>query len=378
MKNLISNISKAFSALVTRRLIIKADGIPYIFEDLSYKKIFNACLIEASTYFKPLKAWGMPVHAMIEPSTFCNLKCALCPVTIGLKRPTGNLDMAIFKKVIEEIGDYIFTLLLWDWGEPFMNLRIYDMISLAKEYHIKTISSTNGHLFEDIDKADRLIRSGLDTIIFAIDGIHQDTYELYRQGGSLRSVLNAVKTVVERKYELKSQTPLVVFRFIVMEQNEHEISDLKKLAGSLGVDVLVLKTLNAAAQDPYFETQSPNREDYNLFLPKNVKYRRFKFGSEGLKHLRLKKNPCRHLWNHPCIHWNGTVVPCTYDPMDKYVFGDLRKSSFKEIWQGDRYRQMRKQFRQEWSKIGLCTECSYAYKGGDCSRETMSEAIFYK
>jgi len=377
MKQLFSDLKKAIAVLGSRKLTIESDSIPYRFENLSYKKIFNAFLTEASNYFRPKKAWGMPTHMMVEPSTFCNLRCTLCPVTIGLDRPTGNMEMDIFKKLIQEVGEYIFTLLLWDWGEPFMNPRIYDMITLAKEHNIKTITSTNGHIFENKEHADRVIRSGLDTVIFAIDGIHQDTYEIYRQGGKLQSALKGIENIVAGKRELNSKTPYVVFRFIVMGQNEHEIPQLKKLAESLGVDALALKTLNAASQDPYFVIESPKREDYKYLLPENIKYRRFKFGPEGLQSIRLKRNPCRNMWNTPCVHWNGTITPCTYDPRDQYVLGDLRKNSFKEIWNGKEYRKMRKQFRSEWEKINLCTECSYAFKGGDCSRETTAEVYFY-
>ena len=376
MNYLLSNVFMALTALFTRRLTIKSDGIPYRFENLSYKKILNACLTEASVYLKPLRPWGMPIHAMVEPSSLCNLHCTLCPVSIGLGRPTGNMEMATFKKLLEEIGDYIFTLLLWDWGEPFVNPDLYEMISLAKRHSVKTISSTNGHVFENPDNADRLVTSGLDSIVFAIDGIHQDTYERYRQGGRLQSALDGVRAVAERKRARNSQTPLVVFRFIVMEHNEHEIPELKELYKSLGADVLALKTLNAASQDPYFEIESPKREDYHTFLPEDQVYRRFRFGSGGLGSLRRKRNPCRHLWNAPCIHWNGTVVPCTFDPRDRYVLGDLRINSFKEIWNGDGYRRMRKQFRDGWEDIGLCTECTYAYEGGDCSRETIAQ-VFY-
>jgi radical SAM protein with 4Fe4S-binding SPASM domain len=377
VKYFLSNIQKAAAAIIHGRVTIEADGIPYEFENLSRKKILNACLTEVSTYFKPGKPWGFPTNVMIEPSTHCNLRCALCPVTKGLERRTGNMSLELYKKVVREIGDYLFTILLWDWGEPFINPKIYPMISFAKKYDTKVISSTNGHLFENVGNADRLINSGIDTIIFAIDGISDTTYEVYRQGGSLKSALKGMETVARQKAALKFTSPLIVFRFIVMEHNEHEIPELKRLAEATGADALVLKTLNAASQDPYFESGSSSREDFTQFMPKNIKYRRFKFDQGGLKKLRLKKNPCRNLWTCPTIHWSGTVCPCTYDPKDKYVLGDLRENTFREVWTGSGYETMRRRFRRNWEQIGLCTECSYAYKGGDCSRETISEVIFF-
>jgi radical SAM protein with 4Fe4S-binding SPASM domain len=377
MRHFLNNIAKTVEVITHRRITLESDRIPYHFENLSPKKIKNAVLTELSTYFKPSKPWGFPTHAMFEPSTYCNLRCALCPVTKGLGRPTGNMRLEMFEKVIREIGDYLFTLLLWDWGEPFLNPEIYAMIAFAKRYKIKVISSTNGHVFEKIENAKKLINSGIDTIIFAIDGIHDETYHVYRQGGSLESALNGVKTVARQKTNMHSKHPLVVFRFIVMEHNEHEIPALKHLARSVGADVLILKTLNAASQDPYFQAGSARREDFTQYMPKNIKHRRFKFGKGGLRSIRVKHNPCRNLWTSPTIHWNGAVCPCTYDPKDKYVLGDLRKNTLMEIWSGPCYKKIRRRFRENWKKIRLCTECSYAYKGGDCSRETMSEVLFF-
>ena len=109
------------------------------------------------------------------------------------------MDFNLYKKFIDEIGDYVFLILLWDWGEPFLNPSIYEMISYAKQKGIKLVSSTNGHLFKEKEQADKLIASGLDTIIFAVDGISQETYEPYRQGGSLESVLQGIRTVVARE-----------------------------------------------------------------------------------------------------------------------------------------------------------------------------------
>ena len=367
----------AINALLTRRLLIECDRIPYEFHHLPMKKILNWILVEASILLKPEHPWGWPTHLQIEPTNRCNLRCALCPVTIGMDRPSGDMEFNIFKKIIDEIGDYVFLILLWDWGEPFLNPSIYEMISYAKQKGIKLVSSTNGHLFKKIEQADKLIVSGIDSIIFAVDGISQKTYEPYRQGGNLESVLQGIRTVVTRKRELKSKTPLVNLRFIVMKHNEHEIPALKELAKSLGVDALTLKTLNPVNQDPYSENPSEERID-NEFLPEDHHYHRFKYDSTGQNVIRVKWNPCKQLWNNPVIHWGGAVCRCTYDPKEKYILGNLKHDTFKNIWYGPSYRGLRRQFRRDWEKLPLCRECSYAYEGGDCSNQTIADAFLFK
>ena len=367
---------QAIKALATRQVRIECDRIPYDFHNVPLRKLLNWIAVETSIYFKPEHPRGWPTHLQIEPTTHCNLSCALCPVTAGMDRPSGHMDLNLYKKIIDEVGDYVFLILLWDWGEPFLNPSIYEMISYAKQKGIKLVSSTNGHLFKNRGQADRLIVSGLDSIIFAVDGISQETYEPYRQGGSLESVLQGIRTVVALKRDLKSKTPLINLRFIVMKHNEHEIPRLKELAKSLQVDALTLKTLNPVNQDPYSENPSEERID-NEFLPKDPRYRRFRYDSTGQNVIRLRRNPCKQLWNNPVIHWSGTICRCTYDPKEKYSLGNLKQDTFKNIWRGPSYCGLRRQFRRDWEKLPLCRECSYAYKGGNCGREIIAEALFF-
>jgi radical SAM protein with 4Fe4S-binding SPASM domain len=373
---LISKSYQALKALATRQVGIECDRIPYHFHNVPLKKLLNWIAVETSIYFKPEHPWGWPTHLQIEPTNHCNLRCALCPVTMGLERPSGFMDLNLYEKLIDEIGEDVFLILLWDWGEPFLHPSVFQMISYAKKKGIKVVSSTNGHLFKAQETADKLILSGIDSIVFAVDGISQKTYEPYRQGGTLESVLQAVRMVVDRKKTLNSNTPFINFRFIPMKHNEHEIPRLEELARSLQVDALTFKTLNPVNRDFYNKNKSEDRIQ-NEYLPENRFYRRFKYDSTGQKVIRVKQNPCKQLWNNPVIHWNGTVCTCSYDPKEKFVLGDLNHESFKNIWEGSAYRNLRRQFREGWEKLPLCGDCSYAYEGGNCYNQIVAEAFFF-
>jgi radical SAM protein with 4Fe4S-binding SPASM domain len=377
---LLTKVGQAIRALTSRRLTILSDGIPYEFRDLPLRKVANAILTETSVYFKPRRPWGHPTHLMVEPSTLCNLRCSLCPITSGLERPQGNMSLDLFKKILDEVGPWAFTLQLWDWGEPFMNKQIFDMIAYAKGKGVKVITSSNGHLFANPGMAEKLVRSGLDTIIFAIDGVTQKTYEQYRQEGNLETALEGIRQVVAAKKALGAATPTVNFRFIVMAQNEHEIPKVRALAPALGVDVLTFKTLNPNSNDPSRAGVLDPAGPGQAFLPQQVRYHRFKSGRPGSEQggkLRRRNNPCKHLWNSPCFHWNGNVSPCTYDPRDRWVLGNVAQDSFAQVWRGERYAKARISFRRDWNQLPVCGECSYAYEGGSCNCETMAEAVFY-
>ena len=285
MRHFYRKVFIAAKALATGRLTIECDSIPHEFHHVPMKKILNWLLVETSLFFKPLRPWGWPTHLMIEPANICNIKCVLCPVTEGLKRDSGYMDLELFKKTIDEIGDYVFLILLWDWGEPFLNSCIYEMIIYAKQRNIQIVSSTNGHIFARREYAEMVVRSGIDSLIFAVDGITQQTYERYRQGGYLEMVMAGIKNVIEVRRILKLKSPLVNLRFIVSKHNDHEVPKLKNLAENLGVDLLTVRTLY-----PFDDGNScVTKTDGSEFIPKNSYYQRFAYDPETRSRIRM---PC--------------------------------------------------------------------------------------
>lgn len=373
LKGLISNAVKAIRALTTKNLDIECDHIPFRFDNVPLKKIINWLLVEASVYFRPQVPWGWPTHLQVEPTNRCNLRCTLCPVTEGMDRPKGFMNPKLFAKLLDEIGDYVFLILLWDWGEPFLNPAVYEMIADAKRRGIKVVSSTNGHVFARRENAENLVNSGIDSLIFAIDGIRQETYERYREGGDLNTVVSAINQVVAAKQTLGSTTPLINLRFIVMRHNEHEIPQLINFARDLGVDALTLRTLYPYDDGEYCATKKDGKE----FLPENARYQRFTFDSKTHSRIRRNRNPCKTLWNNPAIHWDGKVCPCTFDPHERSVLGDLDQTSFREIWFGSPYMRIRNQFHKDYRKLRLCSECTNAFEGGSCSTEDIVEEYFF-
>ena len=244
------------------------------------------------------------------------------------------------------------------------------MIRYAKMRDIKIVSSTNGHIFSAGDHAEKVVRSGLDSLIFALDGISQDTYEHYRKGGNINKILSGIKRVVAAKRKLNSKKPFINLRFIVMEHNEHEVPKLKDFAKSLGVDTFTLKTLN-----PHDEFITD--EEARNFMPTNPAFQRFKYDPILHSRIRRKQNPCKALWNNPIIHWDGKVSPCTFDPNDAYTMGDITKDNFYTIWRSTPYLQLRSQFREDYKKIKQCSGCSYAFEGGTLSVETILPTYFF-
>jgi radical SAM protein with 4Fe4S-binding SPASM domain len=363
------------NAIITRSMTFENDCIPIRIQNLSLKKLFNAVRVGLSITVKSNKKWGRPTTLQVEPSSLCNLQCDLCPVAEGMGRKTGNMDLELFKKIIDEVGDYVLLIILWDWGEPFVNPAIYDMIAYAKKYNINVISSTNAHAFAKQENAKKLIKSGIDSIIVAIDGIHQGTYERFRKTGKLDTALQGVHNLVAAKRDLKSPTPLINFRFIATRHNEKEIPELKKLAKSLGVDVLTIKTLNP--YEFYSENVSKRQTYYEEVLPQDPRYQRFNYKGPLGNRQRIKRNPkCTRAWDCLTIHWDGIVGHCTYDYKDKYIYGNVKSDTIDNVWFRSSMPSIRKWYKGGWKNIDLCRNCTNTFEGGACDGETIVQ-VFY-
>lgn len=295
---------------------------------------------------------GMPISVSIEPTTSCNLRCPECPSGLrSFTRPTGMLDQSLFRSVIDQLAPTLSYLVFYFQGEPFLNPGFLDMVKYASQRGIYTATSTNAHFLNN-ETALATVNSSLDRLIISIDGTTQETYQSYRVGGSLERVVEGTRNIMRWKKELKSKTPHIIFQFLVVRPNEHQVPEVHSLAKSLGVDHVELKT----AQIYDYENGSdliPVQERYS-------RYRRLKDGRYEIKNQLL--NECWKMWHSCVVTWDGKVVPCCFDKDAHFVLGDLNHSTFNEIWNGKKYNEFRHSLIRSRSEIEICRNCTEGTK----------------
>ncbi len=324
---------------------------------LTPRRAWNAAKVLGSFYVskwtgKPVQ-WGFPVSISIEPTTSCNLRCPECPSGLrAFTRPTGMLQNDFFTETIDQLYRELFYLVFYFQGEPYLNPQFLDMVKYASSKKIYTATSTNAHYLNDAN-AQKTIESGLNRLIISIDGTTQDVYQQYRIGGQLNKVLEGAKNMVKWKQAMKSKTPFIIFQFLVVKPNEHQIEDVKKLAAEIGVDDVWFKT----AQVYDYEN------DPHQLIPTNEKYSRYrKNKNQGTTVKNTLENHCWRLWHAPVITWDGLVVPCCFDKDAQHQLGDLKGRPFKEIWQNGKYTAFRKKIMQSRKNIDICANCSEGTK----------------
>ncbi|MCS6934678.1 MAG: SPASM domain-containing protein [Chitinophagales bacterium] len=292
--------------------------------------------------------WGMPFTISVEPTTSCNLQCPECPSGLrSFTRPTGYIDLQLFKKIVDENHAHLLYLYFYFQGEPYLHPQFTDMVRYASDKKIYTVTSTNAH-YLTARRALETVQSGLSRILISIDGTTQQTYEQYRVGGSLQKVIEGTKRLLDAKKQLRSTTPHIVFQFLVVKPNEHQIQDVKKLARELGVNEVKYKT-----------AQVYDYKNGNPLIPTLEKFSRYKKQTDGTYIFKNRlQNKCWKMWHSNVITWDGRVVPCCFDKDATHLLGNAATSGLREIWHSKVYDSFRRKLLKSRSEIDICTNCS--------------------
>jgi len=295
--------------------------------------------------------WGRPVSVMIEPISRCNLQCPLCPIGARqLKRELGAMTLENFVRILDNLGRQVRTLALWNQGEPTINNQLPEMIRAAQDRRIYTMIATNGNLLHQRDLIERLIQSGLDEIIFSIDGLTQETYQVYRVGGNLDVVVENLRTLRRRRDELGRKKPRIVMQWLPMKHNEHEIPKLRGTAMHWGADKVEIKTAQV-----YGEAQA------KTFLPEAEELRRYE--RKGARwETKRRCQSCQRLWFSVMVDWNGNVVPCCFDKDEDFKMGNALAEDFGAIWRGAAYQRFRTKLIRHGRLEEMCRNCTEGLK----------------
>jgi radical SAM protein with 4Fe4S-binding SPASM domain len=317
------------------------------------KRFINASLIFFSQHIKSPYVFGLPESVFIEPTNMCNLKCPLCPTGSGnMKRRKGFLSLKNFKQIIDEIGDYIYYLTLTTYGEPFLNKDILEMIYYAKQKKLVVSILINAQLINKFYAA-VIVAAGLDNIVISMDGTCQTSYEKYRVGGELYKVIEAIKLIREERERQNSELPSIHIQFIVMKHNENEIKEINDLVKGLKADKLFFKKLCNLNGFP------GHLKDMKSYIPNNPDYNAYKIERNSIKWNTSKqdKNWCDLAWNYPAINWDGSLSPCCFDCESYFNLGNVFASSFKKVWNNNKFISLRRNLLRDKSSIPICSKC---------------------
>lgn len=299
----------------------------------------NVAKYRLNMAFKREVIANYPIEAYMEPTSFCNLQCPACPTGLRLgERPVTSIDEKLFKQAIDEVGDYVFLLWMYNWGEPLLHKQTPELIQYAKSKELKVVVSSNLSIKLTDDYIDRLVKSGLDTVIVGLDGLTEETYKKYRINGSVNLVRDNMRRIQAAKARLGAKTPHVLWQFLVFRHNEHEIEEALSVYKDWGADSIKISPAEMPLQ-PYNKGFEPSTlAQYNMYHSDN------KLMRESERQMTSGR-ACSWLYGTFVLNPNGKVSPCCGTSSEENDFGEYQ-GSFFQVWNNSKFRQARKLFQR--------------------------------
>ena len=298
-----------------------------------------------------------PLYVKIKVNYGCNLKCEMCKHWRETRE--APISMERFKQVITELGELGCKKIHFSGGEPMLRPQLPDLVAHATDLGMRVTLTTNGTLI-DKEKAKALITAGLRGVNVSIDSPIRKVHEKVRGvEGSFKLTTKAVSLF--SKYARKGKITVRI-NTVVSRENYFSLAGLPDLAHELGADGINLIPVD----DHCGEHLSMRRKDIALFNEEIAPHIEKRAGDLGINiadedafpfgrdesEVRLGragryafgyygKHPCYAPWTHSLVDFNGLVYVCCMTREQISPLGDIRKQSFKEIWEGAAYQAVR-------------------------------------
>ena len=316
------------------------------------RKLANLARVEFERKARRIELKGHPYLLIIDPCNYCNLRCPLCPTGLGtLGRQQSMLSLAHFKQYFDPVADFLFEAYLHNWGESMLNKQVFDMIAYAQSRNVGTNLSSNLSDTSSSD-IDRLLDSGLEYLIVSLDGTSRPSYSKYRVRGKFENVVENMHELIRRRNARGLKTPRVEWQFIVMKQNEHEVSEAEMLAKKIGVDLLrfipVGMPYDTCDREAVAKEWYPVTIEGREYAPDDVEQQ---FGQHH------KPSPCFYLYRTMVVNADGGVSPCCVVYKESSDFATLPATDMMSLWNNDRYQSARALFSPRHAPHAVETIC---------------------
>ncbi len=250
---------------------------------------------------------GSPIHIDIELASDCNLRCSMCPYGDADHPYTqrGMMPIEMARRAIDEAGALGVKSIKYQFrGEPGLNKDLESLVEYSGRWpFVDKFLNTNGLAMN----AARIFRlSGLTRLILSVDGASKKTYEAIRVKANWEKLRRNFQHMVDAGLKVQVQMTR-------QPSNDHEAG--KFLTIWPGADKVTVKRLRQTG---------------------------------------TVRAHCSQPYRRLVVAYDGIVFGCCNNWNNEYPVGDFKAQSLKEIWSGERIKQLREHAR---CGTGPCENC---------------------
>ena len=341
-----------------------------------------------------------PIHMFLEVTYRCNLRCNFCQYldiikgevnTVG---PVKEFKTEEIKKAIDEFPRG--RLITFSGGETLVRKDFPDVLRYASAGHKTHIISNGALIKEDVAELYTDLgpkfpwQNGLVLVGISLEGDEARHDEVVGRPGSYRRTIEGIRNMVRLRADKKKVFPKFNLKMVVTEETVHGMVDFMRLAADLGTDLVNFMaehdlvghsaTLVSNPEESRLDVPQPRPEGVDPQFLREQLIRCYELEDELGVQIRLTPpglpidefvrhytddrtlNPdeyvCESPWSRVQLTADGRYSPCFY-----LRTGDSRQQTLQEVWNGEDFRQFRREIKDRKIYAGCNGCCNLKYIG---------------
>jgi len=299
--------------------------------------------------------YGMPKQLELEITTTCAKKCIHCEHTYWSKESQSIKQMSYDEviSILEQFPGLRWASLVGE-GSSFEHKEMKRFIRYLRDHNI--MSYIPDHMCDyDDELIEYIVDNDMEGIVLSFDGASKETYEAIKVGCKHERTIENLKKMVEMKKRKGSPFPEIMFVYIAMKNNVHEIPDFVDLVGSIGnreefgagSRIGIIRLL-AFKQILHLQMEDIPRDIIDEAYRRADKHGILvNFTGTNVRE-ELPDPSCCMAWMEPYIMMDGYVSQCcavfisnNRDFIRDHSHGNVLKEKFRDIWYSNSYKTLR-------------------------------------
>ncbi|MBF0183146.1 MAG: radical SAM protein [Magnetococcales bacterium] len=297
----------------------------------------------------------IPQRVTIETFFGCNAHCTMCVIDFPTHRRKGVMSMELFYKIVDGLLPYRDQIEMMDLtalGEPLLDKYLFERIRHLKQNGFRRLAfATNADLLSE-DKQQALLESGIDTVMFSIDGFCKETHEAIRVGVDYDRVVNHCLSTIARRNAGNYSTRFLV-RFVRQEANRGEWEAYRHFWRQ---NIVPERGDQISCYDMHtWGGQVGSRQEMvNDPFPEEIAL-----------------EPCHHIFRKLTILADGSLALCSEDLLTaQFNLANVREQDPIAAFNAPRLQAMRAlHLSGQKNRLKICSECTILY----CERKRVIE-----
>ena len=362
------------------------------------------------------------LRVKLDMVTRCQLRCIMCHFAHPeFQENKVTMGGELLEKVAAEIFPLAQDVVLSSSSEPLLAPDLPRALELCQEYGVKDFHFSTNCLAMTDAIMDKVIDVQMPILTVSCDGATKETFEKIRKPAKWEPFLRRFDIIAARKKTRGSNLPHVSVTCVLMRSNIREVPQMIRffrdrgvthmnfphmaVMGGLGVEDESLMNDAKLCNDTLAEAKrvadevgmkcvfpipiaenfadagavtdqqrsdegggtaliAPTADAENIAKSAEVaaylnhKNKEFRLAVKEKQH---HNRPCYFPWYYIHVNPDGTVFPCGCW-FEFSTFGDFKTQSFREIWTGPKYKELRSQL-YNMELRDVCANCSVANMG---------------